>query len=391
MAIDIIFFYTIVTSLLAKTIAMIDIDNTGPFSSLRGPLIRQNFPDPCVIFHDGTTYAFATNNRKAQSEIIHIQVATSGDNDTWNVVDGLDALPIPAAWQTGRAVWAPDVKQLPDGRFLLYYTDSLKSRPSTHCIGAAVSQQITGPYRPQSQPLICPRGGAIDPAGFYDRTSGKRYMLYKVDGNNLGNGGLCKNDVLPIKSTPIMLQEVDPNDGITIIGDPVQLLDRSMDDGPLIEAPAMYLSKEGIYFLFFSASCFTTPNYHTSYATSLDISGPYSRAARPLLISGDGLNIEGPGGMDIIHHSYAVDQAEIFPGGSNDREHKSDSRLILFHGRLYPYNDPKMKKLVSGRDSAQRPIHDLHLPFVRGMYSGVATFRGRSVSLGENRYEKMVV
>lgn len=363
-------------------------EERGPFASLRGPHIRQNFPDPCAIFHNGTTYAFATNNR-AHINPVHVQVARSIDNDTWTVVEGLDALPIPAAWQTSRAVWAPDVKQLPNGDFLLYYTDSLKTDPSTHCIGAAVSVQITGPYRPLEHPLICPHGGAIDPAGFYDRTSGKRYIIYKVDGNSLGNGGLCKNDVLPLRSTPIMLQEVDVYDGVTFRGKPRQLLDRDAEDGPLIEAPSMYRSAEGVYFLFFSANCFTTSSYHTAYATSLNISGPYTRAARPLLITGDGLETDGPGGMDIIHHSYRTDEIKVSLDKSNKHKNKRDSRMILFHGRMNPRNDPTMRRIASGdRKSSQRPITDLHLPFVRGLYLGIATFEGRTVSLSESDHVK---
>lgn len=231
----------------------------GPFSSLRGPHITSNFPDPCVIYHDGITYAFGTNNRKIGPAHVHVQVAESTNNKTWTLQSHLDALPNVGPWQSGRAIWAPDVKHLPNDKFIMYYTDSITNDLEKHCIGAAVSNKINGPYNPYSVPLICPHGGAIDPAGFFDRSNGKRYIIYKVDGNSLGHGGSCRNDVVPIVATPLMLQEVDPHDGITLIGSPTKLLDRDALDGPLIEAPAMYLSTEGIYFLFFSSNCFTTP------------------------------------------------------------------------------------------------------------------------------------
>lgn len=352
------------------------------FTSLRGPHITTNFPDPCIIQHNGTTYVFATNNRKPGPEHVRVQIATSTDNTTWAIQPQLDALPAIALWQTGRAVWAPDVKRLPNGWFLLYYTDSLATSPQTHCIGAAVADTITGPYTPHQTPLICPHGGAIDPAGFLDRHTGKRYIIYKIDGNSLGHGGSCRNDVLPIIPTPLMLQEVDPADGTTLVGAPVQLLDRDVLDGPLIEAPAMFLSPEGVYFLFFSSNCFTTPLYDTSYATATNITGPYVRAARPLLITGDGpegVGIVGPGGLDIIHRDYASSDEIDFDFGDAKKKiskHDTDGHLVVFHGHMTPSNTPS-----DGPEQPQRPIQDLHRPFVRGMYSATAYFKGRSVTL----------
>lgn len=361
------------------------------FDSLKGPHITANFPDPCVIVHDGKTYAFATNNRKAGIQNIHVQIAISNDNKTWELRSDLDALPTVAPWQTGTAVWAPDVKQRPNGQFLLYYTDSLKTDPETHCIGAAISDSVTGPYVPYLNPMICPDGGAIDPAGFYDRSTGKRYIIYKIDSNSLGHGGLCRNDVLPIVPTPLILQEVNPDDGVTLIGPPTQIFDRDALDGPLIEAPAMFLTTEGVYFLFFSSHCFTTPLYHTVYATATNITGPYTRAARPLLITGDGdehgLGIVGPGGLDILHHSYATsDEEDTYDDSSSDEYEarsttEEEGRLVVFHGHITPYNIP--------RDGPrQKPVQDLHLPFVRGMYSGIIRFRGRSATLGLDGFGK---
>lgn len=111
---------------------------------------------------------------------------------------------------------------------------------NTHCVGAATSTSPQGPYTPQSQPIACQTsgGGAIDPAGFQD-SDGTRYVVYKVDGNNLGGGGSCGNGD-ESHSTPIMLQKL-ASDGVTPTGNPVQILDRDSNDGPLIEAPSLIL------------------------------------------------------------------------------------------------------------------------------------------------------
>jgi len=335
----------------------------NPFSSVAGPLVEQNFPDPAIIVVDGVSYAFATNNRGKGADMVHVQVATSTDNQTWTLLDHHDALPSGGAWETGARVWAPDVVQVDDGSFVLYYADEVVWSPSHHCVGAATSTNILGHYIPQEQPFACPdvstRGGAIDPDGFLDTATNKRYVVYKVDGNSIGHGGICGNTVAPIVPTPLMLQEVGL-DGLSLIGDAVQILDRDDLDGPLIEAPTLHRSADGIYFLFFSSNCFTTPKYDVSYATATNIYGPYTRSSRPLLITSDA-DLVGPGGLDIVK------------GGD----------LVVFHGHMTINNDPaELQKAKAISASTGKPVKDVVLPLIRGMWSGTATFSGTGISLG---------
>lgn len=91
----------------ASTTALID----GPFGSVLGPVVSSNFPDPAIVWEDGISYAFATNNRGIGSDLIHVQMATSTDNETWTLLPQ-DALPSIGGWQTGYKVWAPDVIRL---------------------------------------------------------------------------------------------------------------------------------------------------------------------------------------------------------------------------------------------------------------------------------------
>jgi hypothetical protein len=332
------------------------------FGSIVGPVVSVNFPDPAIIYENGVSYAFATNNKGVGGHMIHVQMATSTDNQTWTLLNE-DALPQVGAWENGRGVWAPDVVKVADGTFVLYYADATTWSPEHHCVGVATSPNVTGPYVPSDQPWACPDvatvGGAIDPDGFHDLSTDRHWVTYKVDGNSNGHGGLCKNMVEPIMPTPIMLQEVQP-DGVTKIGDPIQILDRDQLDGPLIEAPTLYRSDEGVYFIFFSSNCFTTPRYDTSYATSDSITGPYVKSNRPLLVTGDGPDLVGPGGLDII------------PGGT----------LASFHGHMTFTNSQVYKEsIISKANSLKKPIKDINTPLVRGMYTGVLTFTGRDVSL----------
>lgn len=132
----------------------------------------------------------------------------------------------------------------------------------------------------------------------------------------------------PIHPTPILLQRVD-TDGVTKIGSPVQIFDRTTQDGPLVEAPSLYYdAPSGRYVLFYSSGCYADPSYDTAYAFSAgkSVLGPYVRqkpASQPsqlggkpsqrLLVNGlDGMRspggasvIAGPNGrVGMLFHSY---------------------------------------------------------------------------------------
>lgn len=276
-----------------------------------GPVITSDFPDPAFINVGGTYYAFATSNGKQ-----NVQMATSPDFNTWTVTGG-DALPNIPSWSTG-TVWAPDVIQVADGSFVLYFAAVSSTNTSMHCVGTATSSTVDGPYTASDTPFACPlaQGGAIDAAGFAD-SDGALYVVYKVDGNSLGGGGICGNGD-ESHPTPIMLQAVAA-DGVTPSGAPTQILDRDAADGPLVEAPDLILV-DGTYYLFFSSNCFNGPDYDTSYATAGAVGGPYTKAASPLLVSGgDGGALNSPGGATagpdgtqmVFHSDSVADDASV--------------------------------------------------------------------------------
>lgn len=185
---------------------------------------------------------------------------------------------------------------------MLYYSGQLKHWRKHHCVGAAVSEGTdpTGPYKPEKHYLACPRkhGGAIDPSPFKD-VDGKLYVTYKADGNSIGHGGDCHNGKKPLVPVPIMLQEMK-GDGVTRVGDPVEILNINKSDGPLVEAPNIIRTDNGTYYLFFSSHCFTSPKYDVKYAYSKSLKGPYTRAHRALLKTGD-FGLTSPGGATVSH------------------------------------------------------------------------------------------
>lgn len=80
--------------------------NQSGQSSIAGPVIAGDFPDPAVIPYGGGYHAFSTS-----SGGMHVPSAKAVRDLEW-AVDHIDALPNPGAWSTGNDIWAPDVVQL---------------------------------------------------------------------------------------------------------------------------------------------------------------------------------------------------------------------------------------------------------------------------------------
>ncbi|KAI5205952.1 Arabinanase/levansucrase/invertase [Aureobasidium subglaciale] len=351
----------IIVATLCAVLATIYVRHHDKEEALRRSPVHEavfaNFADPAVIEHEGLFYAFATTNAAGILAQPHnttvvdygrsnVQIATSPDFKNWTQLDYKhDPLPSMGNWvksgltekQVPKAnVWAPAViRRATDNKFILYYSAAAENATRSHCIGAAISETSSpaGPYSPLNTTIACPisKGGAIDPSPFID-TDGSFYVVYKVDGNNVGNGGICGNSVPPLASTPIKLQRMNA-DGVTPEGLDVTILDRIEQDGPLVEAPVLVKSAEGIYFLFFSSGCTRDPSYDVKYAWSKNIEGPYRRASKPLLKTDDfdlnapgsiGLTDLGDGTFGMVFHA----RVETLYG----RVRAMYTSIIRFHG-----------------------------------------------------------
>ncbi|MDG4825243.1 family 43 glycosylhydrolase [Asanoa sp. WMMD1127] len=249
-------------------------------------VVNGDFPDPDVSRFGSTYYAYSTNNGFGNVPVASAPALSGPWTRRGN------ALPTLGAWASGGLTWAPDVSVRADGRYLLYYT-ARSTATGRQCIGAALATSPLGPFSPVgSGPLVCNagEGGDIDASSFTDST-GLRYLLYKDDGNAIG------------QPTSLWLQRVAA-DGVTLQGARVELLrsGRSEENG-VIEAPA--LTKVGnSYVLFYSLGGYGGDAYQTSYATATALTGPYTKAYRSLLTTAslDGA-VRGPGGADVVRES----------------------------------------------------------------------------------------
>ncbi|GIG92242.1 family 43 glycosylhydrolase [Plantactinospora endophytica] len=311
-------------------------------------VIGSDFPDPDVIRHGSTYYAYSTNNANG-----NVPVATASSlTGPWTRRP--DAMPTLGAWASGGLTWAPDVSARADGRFLLYYT--ARSRAvGRQCIGAALATSPLGPFTAVgTAPLVCngDEGGDIDASSFVDGT-GLRYLLYKDDGNAIG------------QPTSLWLQRVAA-DGVTLQGARVELLRSGRpEEAGVIEAPV--LTRVGSrYVLFYSVGGYGGAGYQTSYATSTSLTGPYTKAYRSLITTAttDG-HVTGPGGADLVRE----------PGGDS----------IVFHGWLQ--NDTVRGMYVAALGwSGENPVvrgSRVRYEAERGLLNNCAVRSSASASQGQ--------
>ncbi|GAA2365429.1 hypothetical protein Cme02nite_31540 [Catellatospora methionotrophica] len=262
-------------------------------------VIGSDFPDPDVSRFDGVYYAYSTNNGFGNVPVASATSLTGPWTRRGN------AMPTLGAWASGGLTWAPEVFRRADGRYVLYYT--ARSRTvGRQCIGAALATSPIGPFTAVgTQPLVCNggEGGDIDASSFVDST-GARYLLYKDDGNAIG------------QPTSLWLQGVAA-DGVTLQGGRVELLRSGLpEEAGVIEAPV--LTKVGTqYVLFYSLGGYGGDGYQTSYATSASLTGPYTKAYRSLITTAsvDG-TVRGPGGADVIRD--AAGDSLVFHGWINN-------------------------------------------------------------------------
>jgi beta-xylosidase len=258
-------------------------------------LIDQDFADPDVIAGDDGYVAFGINGAGS-----NVQMATSPDLAEWDVLLD-DALPQLPAWATEGRTWAPDVVTQPGGGYVLYFT-AAHAASDRQCIGAAVSDAVTGPYVPiEGEPLVCTldQGGSIDPASFTD-ADGTRYLLWKNDGN------CCAMD------TWIQLTPLTP-DGLAVAGPATKLFEQTEAwEGQLVEGPIM-VERDGTYVVFYSANDYGSEDYAIGVASAPDIAGPYVKQPEPFLSSAaTGGRYLGPGGQEIV--STADGDVMVFHG-----------------------------------------------------------------------------
>jgi beta-xylosidase len=251
-------------------------------------VITEDMPDPFVLDTGDTYYLYSTS-----SAGVVYPYAVSRDLVRW--ASRGSSMPTIPAWALDR-FWAPEVTKTSAG-YSMYFTAQAANitRPDgqgAQCVGVAVSQSPDGPFVASgTEPLVCQaeQGGTIDASVVRD-TDDSLWLIYKNDGN------CCS---LPVRFFMRRMSE----DGLTFAGEEVEVEGVVPDrrwEGIVVEAPTIH-HHEDTYYLFYSANAYDSAQYAVGYATSSDLTGPYTEAQEnPILESVRGVGPFGPGHQALI-------------------------------------------------------------------------------------------
>ena len=272
-----------------------DRPSTRPAATYANPVAR-NLPDPHVIRHGDTYYAYGTN---APGEGYRVLVSK-------NLVDwqdrGFAFRKTATSW--GREhFWAPCVIEHA-GRFYLFYSSFGPvegGKRSSHRICVATADSPLGPFTDLAAPLLEIGKATIDAHAFVDE-DGKAYLYYALDHSE--NGRQSHLYVVELSS-----------DLTKVIGQPVFCTrpDAEWEGDEWNEAPFVFRHGD-TYVMMYSARGFFDPRYALGYATAKSPLGPWTKSPlNPILtrtpeVSGPGHNsvVPSPDGRELfcVYHVH---------------------------------------------------------------------------------------
>lgn len=104
--------------------------------------------DPSIIKAGESYYIFGSHLAAARSEdLMNWKMIASGVKKNNKIIpDAMNEMPEAFKWAKTTTFWAPDVIQLEDGKFYMYYCNCEGSCPLS-CLGVAVADEVEGPYK----------------------------------------------------------------------------------------------------------------------------------------------------------------------------------------------------------------------------------------------------
>lgn len=260
------------------------------------PVVPSDCPDPGVTF-DGSRYIMACTGGR-------FPLRTSPDLVHWTSRGFV--LAAHGSW-TRDSRWAPEIHRV-GSRWIAYYS-ARNDASGTFALGAATASDPLGPYTDLGRPLLtAPSPGIIDVHRF-EAPDGTHYLLWKVDGNAVG------------QPTPIYIQELAA-DGLSLLGSRTELIRNTLSwEGAVVEG-AWMIFHDGWYYLFYSGNGYASPRYGVGVARSRSPLGPFTKRGDPILSSnssfagpGHGSIVRGPSGEWVhVYHSWLAGRVNADPG-----------------------------------------------------------------------------
>jgi Glycosyl hydrolases family 43 len=254
------------------------------------PDVAQDFPDPSVLYADGSYYAYST-----EVGVDNVPFTTSTDGVHWSTDYG-DALPQLPSWATFGSTWSPTVAKDAAGNYVMFYATH-DAHTGTQCIGEAVARSPSGPFVDSNPgPVVCdaPEGGDIDPDIFTDPSDGRSYLIWKLNANVRGHAA-------SLWSVPLSAD-------FSIDGTATEILaaGQPWQDG-VVEGPDMFEDGGSLY-LFYGGNNYDTSNYAIGYAICETPTGPCHEGEQNPVLTTAGQMI-GPGGPSVFETPHGLEMA----------------------------------------------------------------------------------
>lgn len=192
--------------------------------------------------------------------------------------------------------WAPEITY-ENGKVYIYY--SAHKKGGNLCVGIASADKPEGPYTDHG-PIICQTVGSIDAFPMRDE-KGKLYMIWKEDGNSVG------------QPTPIWAQELN-EERTALVGEKKELFRNDKPwEGNLVEGVSM-IKNGDYYYAFYAAAacCGRECTYKTGVARAKNLLGPWEKYNKNPILENDeewkcpghGTPIEKNGKYYFLYHAY---------------------------------------------------------------------------------------
>lgn len=305
--------------------------------------------DPSVIRVEDTYYVFGSHLASAKSTdlMTWTQISSGVTDDNVLIPNVTEELSETLSWAQSDTLWAPDVIQLADGKFYMYY-DACRGDSPLSALGIAVADQIEGPYKNKGIILKSGMSGigddgevydatqkpnVVDPDVFFDK-DGKLWMVY-----GSYSGG-------------IFILELDPATGFPLEG---QGYGKKLLGGnhARIEGPYMLYSPETEYYYLFLSYGGLDANggYNIRVARAKQPDGPYEDSAGKPMLDAQGTAgvlfddpAYAPYGvklmgnhqfMNMDEKSAAAEEGYVSPGhNSAYYDEESGEYYLIFHSRF---------------------------------------------------------
>ncbi len=231
--------------------------------------------DPSIVEgENGEYYIFGSHMAVAKtSDLMNWESINQGVKQNSKVIPKVyDQMKEAFAWSHSDTFWAPDVVQLKDGRWAMYYCNCQGDAPVS-CLGLAIADEIAGPYT--NQGLLLKSGmeasvpdedgdlyqssidpNVVDPVVFYDQEE-RLWMIYGPY-----SGGIFVLEMDPYTGLPL-----EKGYGKKLLG----------GNHLRIEAPyVIYNEQTGYYYMFLSFGGLDSDGgYNIRVCRSEHPDGPY--------------------------------------------------------------------------------------------------------------------